>query len=183
MRHPRLVAPPATLPVSVSEARDWCRVDSAEHDVLIQSLIAAAVGRLDGWSGLLGWALEPQTWEILLDRFPAAEIHLPLGPVVSVIEVAYVDPAGDLQPVPPSNYEVDGLARGGWVVPVAGMDWPTTLSGINAVRVRWVAGSGCPARVMQLIRQIVVYWFDNRDQGGLPPDAMQSILQLRRAAL
>ena len=50
----------------------------------ISAMIAAATDMLDGRHGILGRCLEAQTWELVLDAFPAAEIRIPLGPVASV---------------------------------------------------------------------------------------------------
>ena len=178
----RLITAPAALPLSLAEAKSWCRVDGSDEDALIQSLIAGAVARLDGWRGVLGRALEPQTWELRLDRFPAAEIALPLGPVVSVEQVAYVDRLGALQVVAPSAYELDAQGVEGWIVPVADASWPETMDVVNAVRVRWIAGEGCPEEVRQAIRQTIAYWYDNRGAGELPPGVLKSISHLRRVA-
>lgn len=184
MNPPRLITPPAALPVTLPEAKRHLRVDWTEEDADIQRRIAAATARFDGWSGVLGRALEPQTWELRLDRFPAAEIELPLGPVVSVEQVAYVDVSGVLQIIPPAAYEVDAQGVEGWIVPVAGASWPEAMETINAVRLRWVAGNGCPDDVREAILQTVAYWYDNRDKGGgLPPGTLKSLARLRRVPL
>ena len=80
----RLVTPPASPPVSLAEAKAFLRVDHDAEDDLIAGIIAAATNLLDGRTGILGRCLEAQTWELAIDRFPSAEVQLPLGPVVSV---------------------------------------------------------------------------------------------------
>lgn len=180
MRHPRLITPPAASPVTLVDAKRHCRVEGVEDDALIESYLAAAVARLDGWRGLLGRALEPQTWEMHLDRFPDAEFQIPLGPVVSVVDISYVDATGALQTISPAAYEVDDQVFVGWVVPLADTAWPTTMDVINAVRVRWIAGEGCPEQVRQAIRQTVAYWYDNRDAADVPAGVLKSISHLRR---
>lgn len=160
----QLVTPPAEL-IPLPEAKAWLRVDGMEEDALIGGLLAAATAHLDGWTGVLGRALGEQVWEISLDAWPA-EIRLPLGPVVRVEQVGYVDPAGVLQIVPPTAYEVDTQGVEGWIVPVEGQDWPEALETINAVRVRWTCGTGCPAPVRTAILMLVAHWYGSREAVG-----------------
>ncbi|MBE3637469.1 head-tail connector protein [Mangrovicoccus algicola] len=63
---PVLVTPPVLRPVSVAEARIHCRLDpnDASEDVLIDGYLLAAIGHLDGWSGLLGRCIMEQTWRV-----------------------------------------------------------------------------------------------------------------------
>jgi uncharacterized phiE125 gp8 family phage protein len=75
MPFPVLVTPPVAAPVSLAEAKAHLRVDFDDEDALISGLIDAATQHLDGWSGVLGRALMPQTWEMSLDRFPAGAIN------------------------------------------------------------------------------------------------------------
>lgn len=61
---PYLVTPPATLPVTVQAMRAHLRVAHDDDDADIAAKIAGAVGALDGWGGLLGRAIMPQTWAV-----------------------------------------------------------------------------------------------------------------------
>lgn len=161
MLSPILITPPAAAPVSLAEARQHLRVDHTDEDALIASLIEAAVGHFDGWSGILGRCLEPQTWELALDAFPAKEIRLPLGPIASVASVRLTDPSGAELTVSPLDYETDLRAVEGWIVPSAG--WPATMDVVNAVRVRWVAGTGCPEPVRHAILLLIGHWYAHRE--------------------
>jgi uncharacterized phiE125 gp8 family phage protein len=165
MLSPTLITPPAS-PITLVEAKAHLRVDHADDDTLIGGLIGAAVAYLDGWSGVLGRALEEQTWEIGLDVFPCKEIRLPLGPLVSVTSVKYTDPAGLEQTVDPADYEVDARPVEGWIVPAADFSWPATMDTINAVRVRWVAGTGCPLPVKHAALLLIAHWYATREAAG-----------------
>jgi hypothetical protein len=61
---PRLVTPPIGPLVSLPDLKAHLRVDHSDDDGLIASLELAAVAHLDGWTGVLGRCIQPQTWEV-----------------------------------------------------------------------------------------------------------------------
>jgi uncharacterized phiE125 gp8 family phage protein len=77
---------------------------------------------------------------LVVDEFPTAEILIPLPPLQSVTSIKYDDGAGVEQTLATDQYEVDTVSQPGWVVPIT-TGWPTSIfEGINAVRIRFVAG-------------------------------------------
>lgn len=58
------VTPPAAPVVSLLDMKEHLRVLHDDEDILIQSLTDAAVSWLDGWDGVLGRCIMPQTWRI-----------------------------------------------------------------------------------------------------------------------
>lgn len=82
---PVLVTPPALQLVTLDEAKLHCRVDHADDDTLIAGYIAAAVGHLDGWTGVLGRCIMPQTWRV---SACAGDVVLPM-PDVTTASAAY----------------------------------------------------------------------------------------------
>lgn len=163
---PKLITPPSTFPITLSEAKANLVVTHSDDDGLITALIAAATARLEA---ALGYAVMPQTWEIALDAFPTKEIVLPRWPVASVSSVKYTDPDGVEQTVSSDDYEVDTYSRPGWVIPISGFAWPTTMETVNAVRVRWVAGAGAEPQDKQAVQLLVAQWFKNRETDTIPP--------------
>lgn len=163
----RRVVAPAEPVVSLAEAKAHLRVEHADEDAYITSLVQAATSHLDGWSGTLGRALVEQTWEVTLDAFPVGAIHLPLGDVIAVTSVKYDDTAGDEQTVSSTDYFLDNRSLDGWVVPFADVSWPDTLDAVNAVRVRYTAGYGAasavPAAIRHAILMLVAHWYANRE--------------------
>lgn len=132
----RLITPPAVEPITLAEAKAHLRVDHDDEDALIAGLIAAARVSCEQWTAR---AFVTQTWELVLDEFPVNEIFIPKPPLQSVDSIVYDDPAGLVQVLAASEYEVDTASQPGWVVPsTAG--WPAVFEGINAVRIRYVAG-------------------------------------------
>ena len=169
---------PATLPVSVDEAKAHLAVDHSDHDAMIEGLTRAALAHAEQWCGR---AFEPQTWELTLDEFPASEIELPLGPLQSVASVRYIDADGVEQTIDPAEYEVDLSSSDGWVVAVG--SWPVVMGIINAVRVRFVAGDETPEDVRHAILLLIGHWYANREAGGASeaiPFGVDALLGLHR---
>ncbi|MEH6773715.1 MAG: head-tail connector protein [Cereibacter changlensis] len=62
MSVPRLIDPPADPVVDLPDMKTHLRVRHSDDDAQIEAMEQAAVSHLDGWSGLLGRAIMPQTW-------------------------------------------------------------------------------------------------------------------------
>lgn len=61
---PYIVTPPASSPVTLEEMKSHLRVDFPDDDADIDAQQLAAVAMLDGWGGVLGRCIMPQTWAI-----------------------------------------------------------------------------------------------------------------------
>ena len=151
----KLITAPATEPVSTSEAKSHLRVDTTADDTLIGTLITAARQHVENH---LRRALITQTWELVMDAFPAGDvIRLPRPPLVSVTSIKYTDVAGSESTFSSAAYVVDTDSTKGRVVLKSGESWPSdTLAAANGVRVRYVAGYGSAAAVPNPIRQAVL---------------------------
>lgn len=156
---PHRIAGPTRLPVSVAQAKARLRLSGiGDHDEEVDRLLTAAVDLLDGHRGLLGYALEAQTWEARYQAL-AGVLELPLGPVASVTSITWWDDAGAAHVVAPEEYALDREA--GTITPVEG--WPDLGHAARAVAapvVRWVAGVGCGAAEEAAILALVLHWFD-----------------------
>lgn len=163
----KLLTAPSIMPVTLAEAKAHCRIDHSDNDSMITSLIDAAVSYLDGYTGILGRCLIEQTWELYYDTFPCGDLRIPLGKLISITSVEYVDPTTLLYVTWASaNYEVDTYSLDGWVIPVDG--WPTPADTSNAIRVTFKAGYGdeagdVPAAIRQAILMMIGHWYENRE--------------------
>lgn len=137
-----LITAPTADVVTAAAVRTMLGITDA--DDVVEALIGAVVATLDpSTGGWLGRALSPQTWELRLDRFPAAEIDLPYPPLTELTSVKYDDGAGDEQTlIEDTDYRVFGLGQFGKasVAPVYGGAWPSARSDVEAVRIRYVCG-------------------------------------------
>ena len=151
----KLITAPATEPVSASEAKSHLRVDTTADDTLIGTLITAARQHVENH---LRRALITQTWELVMDAFPAGDvIRLPRPPLVSVTSIKYTDEDGNESTFSSAAYVVDTDSTKGRVVLKSGETWPSdTLAAANGVRVRYVAGYGEASAVPRPIRQAIL---------------------------
>jgi uncharacterized phiE125 gp8 family phage protein len=113
-------------------------------------------------------ALLPQTWDLVLDRFPAWEQVVPKATLRSITSIAYVDTNGTLQTLDPSAYLVDTSSEPGRITPAFGLVWPIARWQTGAVRIRFVAGYADAASVPACVKnwmllRIRTLW-DNRSQ-------------------
>lgn len=132
----RLISAPTVEPISLAEAKSHLRVTHSTEDLIIAMYVSAAREDIEKWTAR---ALVTQTWELVLDEFPADEIQLPKPPLQSVTSIKYDDGNGIEQTLDVSEYTVDNVSEPGWVVPTP-TGWPSTFEGINSVRIRFVAG-------------------------------------------
>lgn len=157
-----LLAGPALEPVTLAEAKAYCKLDDTAEDGLIATLIAAARIHLEG---VTGRALIAQTWRLVLDCWPAGEaVRLPVAPLLGLTAVTAYD-AEDAS----SELDLDQFQT----TPSAIL-LPATIEGMPALRARqgieidYVAGYGdeaadVPADLRQAQLTLVAYWFENRD--------------------
>jgi uncharacterized phiE125 gp8 family phage protein len=145
-----LVAPPAAEPLTPAEVENHLRLEAGADPVKVNSLILAARQHVER---VTSRALVEQSWELVLDRFPACRaIRLAKGELRSVASLKYLDGDGVEQPLDAAVYQVDTARVPGRVVLASGASWPATSDRINAVRVRFVAGFGAAAAVPEPIK-------------------------------
>lgn len=170
-----LVTGPAVEPVSLSEAKQQCRVDQdiTDEDALLDSLRVAARQWAENFTHR---ALITQTWDDKRDGFPCEVWELPLAPAVSVTSVTYIATDGTSTVWSSALYTTDfpaGPKAGpGRLCPIYGGSFPSTQDVMNAVVVRFVAGYGStaaaslvavPMAIKQAIRLLVAHWYAQRE--------------------
>lgn len=146
-----LITAPATEPITLQEAKIHLRVDDSEEDTSISMAIQTARQEAEHMTGR---ALITQTWERVLDAFPAGAIELGNPPIISITSVKYLDPNGVEQTLAGSAYTIDAVKMPGWLHPAAGTTWPNTQTDVpNAVRVRFLCGYGAASAVPANVRR------------------------------
>lgn len=182
----RQTVPPETEPVTLEEMKEHLRLDGAEEDALIESLIASARQYAEA---LTCRQLVTATWRLTLDAFPAGCIVLPRPRLQEVLSIQYVDAAGDTQTLAPELYQVDAESEPARLSPAFNTFWPGTRHQMNAVVVTIRCGYGAaadvPAGVKTAIRMLAAHYYENREAATdvqlLPvPMAVKSLLSPER---
>ena len=158
---PSLVTAPATDLVSLREVKAHLRVDFSDDDALLGLLIDAAVAHLDGWKGILGRGLMPQTWAEEFDAWGSWRLSLPDVDADSVAITAE-DASGDPVAATSSTILRD---HAGTVVTAAG---PAATLITVTYDVALPAEQLAAAKVGALM--LIAHWYNNREavgQGGL----------------
>jgi len=168
-----IVTAPTIEPITVAEAKTYCRIDSdlTDENALIGSLITAAREHIEV---LTSRALAPQTVRLVLDKFPKySKLPLPRFPLISVSTVDYDDADEAEQTWADSKYTVDPDGMPGAIYALEA--WPATSPAPGSVRITYTCGYQIedgegeeaseiiPARAKQAIYYLVNHWYENRD--------------------
>lgn len=133
-----VVIPPVPF-VTWEEAKAHLRLDSDDEKAMVEAMIAAATGHLDGPDGWLGRALGLQTLEMFLPSFGVSSIAVPVPPAVDIVSVEYVDSNGETAMLDADDFELSG----NMLRPVWPDSWPSAQwRGCHGetVRIRYRAG-------------------------------------------
>lgn len=95
------IAPPASEPVTLAEAKLYLRVDSTSEDSLISDLIVAARMSAESW---LRSSLITQSWKLVYNDYLESEVDLPMPPVASVSSVVVVNRDTTTQTISANDY-------------------------------------------------------------------------------
>jgi hypothetical protein len=145
-----LIAGPGEEPVSLAQAKLWCRIDTGDEDALLSALIAAARLQVESLTGL---ALTSQSWRLVLDCAPRLVV-LPVAPVIAL------------------SAAPDGAVLQGDAVLLAEAG--------GAVTIDYTAGFGdagaVPADLKQAVLLLVAYWYENRDAIATAPLSVERLV-------
>lgn len=179
MLQPTLITPPASTPVTLDQAKAHLRVDFNDDNDLITALIGSATAYLDGYSGVLGRCLMPQSWRATYESFRDCDeppislpskvgptLRLPFPDVTSVV-VKYYDAANAQQTVDSSSYQILADALGSFVAFPYTYVPPNTYFRADAVSVDLTSGyadaASVPAPLKQAILLLVGDWYESRE--------------------
>ena len=159
---------PVVEPVTLTETKLHCRVDSNDDDQYILGLIAAAREWVEAY---LDRTLVYTQWQMRLDRFPA-EIELPRPPMAmaaayTATSIVYTLEGGSTATLATSSYRVDRTATPGVLRTNYAGTWPSHLYDQNSLTVTWWAGYGedgtkVPRTVRNAMLMLVGHWYEFR---------------------
>lgn len=169
MSYCKQLALPTTEPVSLAEAKTFCKVEASitDDDALITGLIQAAREYAEKWTGR---ALAQRQFVLVMDSHPyytdtiqsqlayppsyyslprysttlwnySQMIKLPKSPLKSVDSMRYIDASGNAQTLYQDvNFVVDRISEPGRIFPIPGQFWPADLYVANSVEIVFTAG-------------------------------------------
>lgn len=158
---------PSTEPVSLSEAKEHCRVDISDDDAYISTLISVAREVVED---RLDQTLMQTVWEARYDSFPMWELVLPRPPAAAAnVTIIYRDEGGVNQTITSDagDFQADHRTVPARVYPNYAATWPAVRGDENSVTVRWTAGhasaSDVPAVARHAILLLVGHWYATRE--------------------
>ena len=179
----KVTTAPVNEPWTVSEVKNYLKVDTSADDTLITTLIGAARQTAESY---LNMALITQTITEKLDRLNSPTIYLSVNPVIAVSSFQYADSENNTQTYASSNYVVDTYSKPARLSLGFGKSWPTLYGNINDVTITYTAGfgtesSGVPMQIRQAILMMIADSYDNReDYVKKMPTASQYLLDQYR---
>lgn len=182
----KIITDVATEPVTLSDAKDFLRIDGTDDDDVLTSLIAVARTYVEDASG---HSLAAKTVEIAIDAFPAHDfIALSGPPVTSVTSVKYYAQDDTESTFSSSAYTLDDYGVQHRIRLNYGYTWPiTTLRDVNGVLVRYVCGydsSTLPANMLHAVKLLISHWYETRCMTGKVTDEVSltvtSLISQRR---
>ncbi len=180
----KLITAPATEPITLDEAKAQLRYTSDAQDDVIMALIEDARDLCEAETRR---ALMEQTWEQSRCGF-MDEMILGRAPVASITSIKYTDVQGAEQTLANTEYVLDNSSNSSARVVLApNKSWPAVYTGINTVRIRYVAGYANAAAVPRALRRWmlmqITHWFKNRESVaiGEPSSRMNYVDNLLNA--
>lgn len=159
-----VVGGPASEPVTDVEAKAHLKVDYADEDTFILSLIKVCRETVEEWCNR---SLINTTWKAYYEGL--GPLVLPRAKVSAVTHVKYYGSDGSTNTVTSTVYESDLVIEPAYITTAYGQQWPTfTPRSTRPVEVQFVAGYGAnasfvPATIKHAILMMIGHYFRNRE--------------------
>ena len=167
----KLLTPPQTEPVTLSEVKVYMRVTATDEDSLIQTLISAARHQAEEYTRR---AFILQTWQMWIDDVAELDdvLEIPLPPLFAVNSVKYYDNAGTEYTYSSSNYFQDTVSEPGRIYLKNGAAWPTSTRRYQGMVVEFQAGYGSsptdvPSPIRTALFRMIATNFEQREDIAL----------------
>ncbi len=176
-----LIAPPATEPVTLSEAKAHLRVEHTADDAAIPEIIKAARGWVED---LTDTALITQIWRMSRDAWADTSLALTPTPVQSISSVKVFAADGTSTTVSSAAYELLSVGRNARLLRTSGAVWPTPTRAQGGIEIEYIAGYGdaasdVPRVLRQALLMCVAHLYENREllgEGAPLPSGVEALL-------
>ena len=159
----------AVEPLSLSDAKLHCYIDTTATDALVTALINVARNWVEQYC--LN-SLITQTWTVTYDYFDTAnnewirkrKLRLPQSPVQSITSITSYDLNNNATVFDPANY----MLSGDRIVLNDTSEWPSALRKFDCLQIVFKAGYGdaaanVPNNIIQAMKMLVATWYEQRD--------------------
>ncbi len=160
------LTPPSGEPLSLADAKAFCRIGDDLENTLITGLIEAARARVEAITGL---ALMRRTLRLTLSDWPLGvldkgALRLPRPPAASLAAVRLTDGVSSEDVT--ASFELEtGLLPRLKPAPETGWVWPRSVH--ERIEIDWQAGYAAaddiPDDLVHAVKLIVAHEFENRD--------------------
>lgn len=159
----RTTTAPAEEPLTVSEVKNYLKVDGSTDDALIGALIQAARESVERYCRI---AVIEQTITEYFSGFQRYGLRLSVAPLIDVTEITYTDTGDMVQTLSSTVYGIFEELKPPLVFLKFGQTFPTTQLAPNAVKAVYKAGyadaASVPAAIRQAMYLMISDWYDNR---------------------
>lgn len=157
----RVSAPSAV--VTTDEVKRQINIAHNRDDLLLWEMIGTATEYMDGTVGVLGQFLGSQQWRLTEAAF-SDPLRLPIGPLIAVDSVKYLDADMVEQTVSPGDFYTHADDLGPYIRLLPGKSWPATFDRDDAVRVTFTGGSATlPGPIRSAIYMLVAHLYAHRE--------------------
>ncbi|MBY0562879.1 MAG: head-tail connector protein [Hyphomonadaceae bacterium] len=175
-----IVTPPASEPVSLSEAKLFLRIDHNSEDALINTLIGAARDAVEAGCGR---ALITRRVRESLDIWRRDAVNgavLGLGPVTNVVAVRLLADNGAQSIIDPARYRLEGAYDRPRLVFPPGL--PATLRSAGGIEIEYDAGfddvaADLPLSLRLATLQIVAALYEARQGERAIPETARALMR------
>jgi len=172
----RRISDASVEPISLTEAKEYLRVDHDDENSLIEAMVRAARINCERETRR---AFVSQTWVLTAAEFPARGLALYNPPLISVDSVEYRDEDGAWQTLADTEYEADLYEEPARLM-ITGTQ-PGTGTHRDAWKVTYTAGYGAaaadvPEDIRAAVQLILKSLYEREEDGGTLHDAASRIL-------
>jgi uncharacterized phiE125 gp8 family phage protein len=158
---------PAVEPMTLTEAKNFLRVDLDDDNIYIGSLITSA---REYCESVTMRALGTQKFELVLDDFPSIKdfIEIPRAPLQKVDTAQYRNSFGEIKDIDPATILFDYDSEPGRIVLAYNRFWPIFIPyPAGAVIINYTAGytalNPMPIGIKQAMFLLIGQWYTNRE--------------------
>ncbi len=151
-----VITEPTEYPVTVSEIKEFARIDGNDEDSILETFLSGVVNNVENY---LGRALITRTYKLIMDEWNQREIELMYPPLISVSSVNTVDESNVETVYDSDYYYVITESIPGRLIIKKDSDMPTnTERDYAGFNIKYIAGYGSASSVPKQIKIAIMQW-------------------------